>query len=97
MTKRLVIKNVPSRLPISLTLCIYLCMDKWNAPEWLYGVMAVLGIIVWIVIAIDIWNDVRIDIFQGANEKDPVKRQKVVSKFQARLEKMAEERAEKNE
>ena len=69
-------------------------MDKWNAPEWFYGVMAVLGIIVWIVIAIDIWNDVRIDIFEGMNEKDPVKRKKAISKFQERLEKMAKDRAE---
>jgi hypothetical protein len=32
-------KNLPTKLPITQTLTIFLAMDYWNAPEWLFGVV----------------------------------------------------------
>ena len=32
-------QNLPTKLPITQTLTIFLAMDYWNAPEWLFGVV----------------------------------------------------------
>ena len=95
MTKRFVIKNTPSKAPITFSLVLYLCMDKWNAPEWLWGVVGVIMIIIWIVILIDIYNDVRIDLFEDIDTTSPEATPQVKSRFQKRLEKMAKERKER--
>lgn len=72
MKKRKVIKNTPSRLPVIASLVAYLCLDKWNAPEWLWGVMGVIFAVIWILAVVDIWNCERIDIFETKDEP-PVK------------------------
>ena len=40
-------KNLPIKLPITQTLTIFLAMDYWNAPEWLFGVVCFSAAIIW--------------------------------------------------
>ena len=40
-------KNLPTRLPITPTLTIFLAMDYWNAPEWVFGVVCFSAAIIW--------------------------------------------------
>ena len=40
-------KNLPTRLPIPLTLSVFLAMDYWNAPEWVFGIVCFSAVIIW--------------------------------------------------
>ena len=40
-------QNLPTRLPITPTLTIFLAMDYWDAPEWLFGVVCFSAAIIW--------------------------------------------------
>lgn len=65
MKKRITISNTGIKLPLTRTLIAYLCLDKWNAPEWLWGVIGVLYLLIWIIAIIDFWNKEQIDLFEG--------------------------------
>ena len=38
---------MPSRLPIYQSLVCWLSLEHWTAPQWLYGAMGVLFLILW--------------------------------------------------
>lgn len=86
MKKRITIKNRPLRLPVVSTVLTYLCMDYWKAPEWFWGVMAVLFLVLWIIVIIDIVTRVEIDLFEDADPKD------VRKSFQERVKEYKEKR-----
>ena len=70
MKKRNVIKssNLRLRSPVMSGLIIYMALDKWNAPEWLWGVLGLL-VLMWIItFIIDMFNTTEIDLF--ADDKD---------------------------
>ena len=90
MSKRIVISgnNLPIKFPLTFTLVLYLCLDKWAAPEWLWGIAITIMTILWAVI----WGlqkkEDRIDLFQKDDDETQVD-QKVKSKFQKRLDEMS--------
>lgn len=47
--KTLVIKheNLPTRFPFFPTLTWILAMDRWDAPQWLWGVTGLLFVMAW--------------------------------------------------
>jgi hypothetical protein len=45
--KVLSFKQFPTRPPITQTLVVYLMMDKFHAPGWLWGVVITLWVIIW--------------------------------------------------
>lgn len=47
ITKRKVvhINNCQSRYPVSAFLVWFLCLDYWNAPEWLWAVVITLVVL----------------------------------------------------
>ncbi len=90
MEQRKVIKNIGLRFPVLGTLVLYLCLDKWNAAEWLLGVASVLMAIIWIIVFIDKWNCQRIDIFDEKEINDKI--DKPVSKFKERLKKLSKQK-----
>ena len=70
MKKRNVIKssNLRARSPILVGLVFYLSLDKWNAPEWLYGALGLL-VLIWLITYIkDLADTTEIDLF--ADDKD---------------------------
>lgn len=85
MKTRKVIRNTPTKLPIIATLVTYLCLEKWSAPEWLWGVLGAIFVIIWIIAIVDIWNCERIDIFETKDEP-PVKKT-----FKDRIEEKAKQ------
>jgi hypothetical protein len=40
-------KNIPSKLPIWNSLTCWLSLEYFKAPQWLYGAMGVLFVIIW--------------------------------------------------
>ena len=56
-------KNLPTRLPITQTLTIFLAMDYWNAPEWLFGVICFSAAIIWAAAIYSISTQKTEDVF----------------------------------
>jgi hypothetical protein len=56
-------KNLPTRLPITPTLTIFLAMDYWNAPEWLFGVICFSAAIIWAAAIYSISTQKTEDVF----------------------------------
>ena len=48
-TKVIAGKNLPIRLPITLSILLWLLLDRLGAPSWVWGVVGTLLAIVWIV------------------------------------------------
>jgi hypothetical protein len=40
-------QNLPTKMPITQTLTVFLAMDYWNAPEWLFGAVCFSALIIW--------------------------------------------------
>jgi len=74
-------KNIPVTLPIFKTVIILLALDYWKAPEWLYGVVLALLVILWIGAISLLIKQTQVDIF---DDSDP-KKESEVSKFQERI------------
>jgi len=74
MKKRKVIssKNTNIRPPLLLTAVTYLFLDKFDAPEWLWGALALFFVILWIVFIADKTEDV--DIFEEPKEGEEKKK-----------------------
>lgn len=47
MKKEIKLSNMPSRPPIVSTLAVYLAMDRWHAPGWIWGALGLLFLILW--------------------------------------------------
>lgn len=56
-------KNLPSRLPIGSTMFYLLCLDYFQAPQWLWGVTCTILVVVWIGTIIDLIREESTDIF----------------------------------
>jgi hypothetical protein len=50
MKKRKVIshKNLPAKLPTVLTFMVYILLDKFNAPQWLWGGLGAVMLVLWV-------------------------------------------------
>jgi hypothetical protein len=47
-------KNLPTRLPIWTTVTAGLLLDRFSSPDWVWGIVGTLFVIVWIVCIISI-------------------------------------------
>lgn len=88
MKKRTVIsgKNLQMRSPIPIGLLIFLVMDRFNAPEWLWGIYSFLMLILIISWLVDLVKTESINIFENIKE-DTNK-----SDFQKRLEELSKKK-----
>lgn len=66
MSNKKVIKfdNLPTRLPVSLTILVWLAMDYWNCPMWAKGGLWTLLAIIWIGSVINIYREKHVNIFE---------------------------------
>lgn len=60
-------KNLPANLPVIHTLFSLLALDYWNAPQWLYGAVAVVLFIAWVASIYSIIKEEQTDIFNQKN------------------------------
>ena len=80
-----------------MTLIIGLYMDRFSAPEWLWGVMSVLVALLWFGVYYYRKDCDTVDLFDVSLREKVENSGLKKSKFQQRLDKMAEERASNNE
>ena len=76
-------KNLKARSPLMSILVLYLCFDKWNAPEWVYGAVGLLFLIYIIIWIMDMFNTKEVDIFEEPKKESSFQE----SAFQERLKK----------
>jgi len=63
-TKVIAFKNQPVRLPMWATIGTYLLMDKIAAPQWAWGAVGCVFVIVWIASIVSICKQTQVDIFE---------------------------------
>jgi uncharacterized membrane protein len=56
-------QNLPSKMPIIQTLTVFLAMDYWNAPEWVFGIVCFSAAIIWGVAIHAIVTEKKEDVF----------------------------------
>ena len=80
-------KNLPTISPIMGTVVYATALHYWNAPEWLWGSLGLIMIIIWIGWAVNLYNQESIDIMEEPKS--------VKSKFKERLEEALAKKGEK--
>ena len=83
--------NLPSTLPILTTVVWLIALDHWGANDIIRGVSYCLIVILWIGQIILMATEDEIDIF-NPKKYDPELPYKEKSRFQRKLEKLAEEK-----
>jgi hypothetical protein len=58
------ISNERPKSPLFLTLLFYLLLDKFNAPGWIWGAVASLCLLLWIVFFICINKEKPVEIYR---------------------------------
>jgi len=53
---------VQSQLPIYKTLTVLLALSYWHAPQWVWGVVGTIGVIVWSAHIYVWWYEKPVDI-----------------------------------
>lgn len=90
MKKEKVVKNIPVRLPITITMAMYLFLDNIEVNDIIWGIFITLFTIYWVVcIYVVFWGQEKVDIFEEPKEKKEIKK----SIFQQRLEKLKEKQS----
>lgn len=83
MKNNYVIKNIPTKLPVSGTVLYSFLMWHFEAPSWLWGVFISFFAIGWILAIINIVAEDRIDLFK---KNDNAEKEAVRISFKERLE-----------
>ncbi|MBN9356216.1 MAG: hypothetical protein J0I15_07200 [Herbaspirillum huttiense] len=66
MTKRKVIsrKNLPTRMPIALTIALGLLLDRCAAPGWVWGVAGTLMAVVWVAVIFGMFTEDDVEVLK---------------------------------
>lgn len=56
-------KNLPSRFPLLFFLVLYLCLDKWNVPQWVWGVAGTFSFLLIVAYIWMLFQEEQTDIF----------------------------------
>lgn len=58
------IKNLPKRLPLFPALTSWLMLDRFHAPQWLFGAVGAFFLLISIIVTLSWMNEEEKDIFQ---------------------------------
>ena len=61
--QKISVSNLPTRIPIFQAIVIYLLLDNLNAPDWIYGALGFMWLMLIIVAIIAKIKEEEIDIF----------------------------------
>lgn len=56
--------NLPTRLPVSLTLITYMGLDTYKAPGWIWGALGIVFLLLWVISIYAICIEKQVDIFE---------------------------------
>lgn len=61
-------KNFPARAPLLLSLVAWLVLDRLGAPQWMFGVVGTVLVILWIVWLWDVTTRIDVDVIKARDE-----------------------------
>lgn len=61
-------KNLPTKPPTIATVVAILALDYWNAPQWLWGALGVVFVIIWVAWIVQMFQEKQFDIFKDKSE-----------------------------
>lgn len=62
-------QNMPTRIPLVSALVVYLALEHFNSPEWLYGALGVLFLAAFISSFVRLWRESQVDLFGEKENK----------------------------
>lgn len=62
-------KNAPTKLPFFNTIVVYLFLQHFNTPLWIYFIVSVIVVLFWVFALIAIYFDEYTDIFKNSPVK----------------------------
>jgi len=69
MAKEISAKNLPTKLPVGITVLIWLMLDKMNASDLTYGIAYTLVVMAWIGAIYKMYNRETVDLFKDDKSK----------------------------
>ena len=60
--------NIPTSVPLMQTVFCLLALDYWDAPQWIWGAMGFLLLILWTGAIIQALKQRQVDIFNEKSE-----------------------------
>jgi hypothetical protein len=65
--KRKVVSShaLPTNIPVSFTISLFLLLDKFQAPAWAFGAFWTLAVLFWLAAIYKVFADEYVDIFEG--------------------------------
>lgn len=67
--KTIATKNLPTRIPLLSFVVIYLLLDKFNAPGYVYGIVGTLAVIILIALIYGMCTEQEVDIFKEDDKR----------------------------
>jgi hypothetical protein len=61
-------KNLPVQLPIKSTIVLWLLLDRLKVPQWVWGCMGALTVILWAALIVILVAQQDTDIFSDKKE-----------------------------
>ena len=49
--------QLPAQLPIQTTALVYLLLEHFNAPGWVWGVVCTMLALIWVLAGLRMWTD----------------------------------------
>lgn len=96
MKKKMVITNIPVRLPIQSTILYSFLLYYFHASGLIWGIFGTLYLIFWILVLITKFSEERINLDEEDKPDSPGKNISTKSKFQQRLIDLASKRNNTN-
>lgn len=57
-------KNLPQSSPLLGTIVLWLALDYWNAPGWLWGVIGTLVVVLWLAFIAEVSLGESVDVLK---------------------------------
>jgi len=62
-------ENLPARKPLLFTAVLYLFLDKFNAPGYVWGICGTLMLLFWIGYFAKLYKQEKVDIFKKKSDE----------------------------
>jgi len=63
-------KNLPVKYPVSFMIAVYVLIRDWNIPEWLWGVLGLLALLLIISTAITQYYENEVVLFDNDTDDE---------------------------
>ena len=60
--------DLPTRFPLWEPITCWLALDHWNAPQWLYGSMGLIFLILWLIAIKNFSNQESVEFLNDDDE-----------------------------